>query len=81
MVLMSNPIFSSQNQNTQSNGIFGMIDQIRNSPDPNTAMQNLVSSNPRVQEVIQYVNQNGGNARAAFYNLAGTTIITKPYPL
>lgn len=70
---MPNPIFnfsSNKDRSGDPSGIFGMINMVRNAPDPNTAMQSLISSNPNIQEVMQYVNQNGGDARAAFYNLA-----------
>lgn len=72
---MGNPIFDSpisnpNNLSGQPSGIFGMINQIRNSPNPNTAMQNLISTNPQVKSVMDYISQNGGDARSAFYNLA-----------
>lgn len=71
---MGNPIFDnpmrSQQPNSDRSGIFGMIDQIRNSPNPNTTMQNLISTNPQIKSVMDYINQNGGDARSAFYNLA-----------
>lgn len=68
---MLNQIFgSNQQSNTPSNGIFGLIQQVRNSPNPDDAMQNLASTNPQVQEVMDYISKNGGDARSAFYNLA-----------
>ena len=69
---MSNPIFSSFNDQRQqhSNSLFDMWNQVRNSPNPNAAMQMLLSSNPKFQEVMTYINQNGGDAKSAFYNLA-----------
>lgn len=71
---MSNPIFSSfgkqfQNNNN-SNSLFGMINQIKNSPDPNAAAQMMLASNPQYQNVFRYIEQNGGDAKSAFYNLA-----------
>ncbi len=77
---MNNPIFSGfrnrPNQTNQQSSqfnqptLFGLINQIRNSPNPNAAMQNVLSSNPQYQNVINYINQNGGDAKTAFYNLA-----------
>ena len=71
---MGNPIFDTPMRSTQQSsnrsGILGMIDQIRNSPNPNTAMQNLISTNPQVKSIMDYISQNGGDARSAFYNLA-----------
>lgn len=71
---MGNPIFDTPMRSAQPSsdrsGILGMIDQIRNSPNPNTAMQNLISTNPQVKSVMDYISHNGGDARSAFYNLA-----------
>ena len=71
---MSNPIFNSFNRppktNGPSNNIFGMLSQIRNSQNPDAAMQQMINSNPNLQNIMNYINQNGGDARAAFYNLA-----------
>lgn len=70
---MGNPIFDNQPNGARENpmgGIFGLLNQVRNSPDPNMAMQNLASTNPQIQGVMNYIRQNGGDARSAFYNLA-----------
>lgn len=74
---MSNPIFDgfsnrqvASQQNQQSNSIFGLMNQIRNSPNPNVAMQTALNSNPMLKGVADFINQNGGDAKTAFYNLA-----------
>ena len=73
---MGNPIFDffqNQQQPTQpveQGGILGLINQVRNSQNPEAFMQNLASTNPQIKNIMDYVNQNGGDARAAFYNLA-----------
>lgn len=77
---MPNPFFSGfdnkpnqQSQaapNNQSNDLFELFQTVKNSPNPNLAMQNILASNPNFQNVVQYINKNGGNARSAFYNLA-----------
>lgn len=68
---MSNPIFSNSNfQTTNNNSLFGMLNMIRNSPNPDAAMQNMLLSNPQLQGVLNYINQNGGDAKTAFYNMA-----------
>lgn len=43
---------------------------VRSSSNPNQAMQQMLSSNPQYQNVMDYINQNGGDARTAFYNMA-----------
>ena len=74
---MSNPIFTSAmpaNSNNQRNSapksLFAMFNQIRNSPNPDQAMQRLLSNDPQYQGIMQYINQNGGDAKSAFYNMA-----------
>lgn len=70
---MPNPIFSfnrSVHQAPQSNNIFDLMHQIKNSQNPNATMQNMLSTNPRFKDMVDYINQNGGDAKTAFYNLA-----------
>lgn len=67
---MPNPIFNTPQSSPQQGGIFSLINQIRNSPDPNGAMQQLMMNDPSVQNAVNYIHQNGGNAKAAFYNMA-----------
>lgn len=68
---MSNPIFSSFNRSTpQSNNILGMMNQIRNTANPQQAAEQMLLNNPNFKEVMNYINQNGGDAKTAFYNLA-----------
>lgn len=33
-------------------------------------MQQFLNTDPRFQNIINYINQNGGDAKSAFYNLA-----------
>lgn len=80
---MSNPAFDmlmggmgrqpQPQQNGQNNGllsIMSMMNQVRSSPNPGAAMQQLAASNPAVQNVMNYIQSNGGSARNAFYNAA-----------
>ena len=73
---MSNPVFSSFNNGptqtslNSSSSWKGLFNQIKNSSNPNAMMQQLLTSSPRFQEVRNYINQNGGDAKTAFYNLA-----------
>lgn len=70
---MSNPIFSSfnsfENQNN-SNSLFDVYNQVRQSKNPDQVMQRLLANTPQYQEVMKYINQNGGDAKTAFYNMA-----------
>lgn len=73
---MSNPIFDFIQKESQTirpdnqGGLFALINQVRNSPNPDALMQSLASTNPQIQSVVEYINQNGGDAKTAFYNLA-----------
>ena len=51
-------------------GIMGMINMIRNANNPSVVMNQFVQSNPQMQQVINVINQNGGDARKAFYAMA-----------
>lgn len=43
---------------------------VQGAKNPSMMMQSMISQNPRLKEVMNYVNQNGGDAKAAFYALA-----------
>jgi hypothetical protein len=47
-----------------------MINQVKNSSNPDATMQMLLSDHPKYQEVMQYIQHNGGDAKSAFYNMA-----------
>lgn len=40
------------------------------SGNPQMLLQNMMSNNPQMKQVMDYVNANGGNAKEAFYKLA-----------
>lgn len=66
-----NPIMQMLNQQgPRQNGIFDLINQIRKADNPQSMFNSLMSTNPQIQSVMSYVNQNGGDAKQAFYALA-----------
>ena len=65
-----NPIMEQLNKMSGQNGIFNLINSVRNAKDPSSMMNYLTHTNPQVQSVMNYVNQNGGDAKQAFFNLA-----------
>ena len=71
---MSNPIFSSFNnaspRSVNSNPLLDLMNQVKNSSNPRAMMKQLLANNPNFQNVMNYINQNGGDAKTAFYNLA-----------
>lgn len=62
--------FSSSSGNQQSPSLFDMYNQVRHSKNPDQAMQMLLANDPQYQNVMNYIQQNGGDARSAFYNMA-----------
>lgn len=46
------------------------MNNVRFAQNPRLALQNLVQSNPQMQNVMNIINQNGGDPKTAFYNLA-----------
>ena len=76
---MSNPIFSPfprrqpKPQTTPqkaTNPMASAINQVKQSPNPQKTMQDMLANNPNFQNIVNYINQNGGDARSAFYNMA-----------
>lgn len=60
-----NPILQAiSGQN--SNNPLSILLSLKNSNDP----QKILQSMPQCRQTIDYINQNGGNPKTAFYNLA-----------
>ena len=47
-----------------------MINVFKNANNPQQLLQNMMNSNPKLRTVMNYVNQNGGNPKDAFYKMA-----------
>ena len=47
-----------------------MIGTVKASRDPMGAINQMASNNPQMQQVMQVIQQNGGNAKQAFYAMA-----------
>ena len=54
-------------QGASSNSIISML---KNSKNPQALLQTMAKQNPQVRQIMELVNQNGGNPKQAFYNLA-----------
>lgn len=68
-----NPMLQSLNQSRLSQNltpIKNMMSMIKNAGNPQMMLQQMMSQNPQIQQVMQYVKDNGGNAKTAFYKLA-----------
>lgn len=46
------------------------MNMMRSGGNPQAMMQNMLMNDPKYGEVMKLVNQHGGDARAAFYDLA-----------
>ena len=47
-----------------------LINMVKSSGNPQAMMNQIMSNNPQVRQIMNYVNQNGGDPKAAFYKLA-----------
>lgn len=47
-----------------------MIGTVQAAKDPMGKLNQIASTNPQMQQVMQVIQQNGGNAKQAFYNMA-----------
>lgn len=59
--MVNNPILQALNNQTSNNT---PLSEIKRNP------QAVLQSMPQYQQAIQYINQNGGDPKTAFYNLA-----------
>lgn len=62
-----NPIL---NQLFGNNSIMNMFSMVKNAQNPNLMMQSLMQQNPQMKQVMEVINQYGGDAKQAFYALA-----------
>lgn len=67
---MRNPMMTSiiNNRMPQVRQIMGTL---RAAQDPQAALGQMLNGNPAYRQVTELLRQNGGDARAAFYSLAG----------
>ena len=64
-----NPMLGMLNQN-QMVPIKQMLNLVRGAQNPQAMLQQMIQRNPQLQTVMNYINQNGGDARTAFYKMA-----------
>ena len=68
---MPNPIMTLLGRtNPMMQTISQMVNMAKAAQNPMAAINKMSANDPRIQQVMEYVNQNGGDAKAAFYNLA-----------
>lgn len=66
---MNNPMLQAI-MGSRIGGVKQMMNALRSAGNPQFALQQMASGNPAVKQALDLVNQNGGDAKAAFYNLA-----------
>ena len=54
----------------QVSNVMQMMQMLKNARNPQAMFSQMVASNPQIKQVMDYVNKNGGDAKAAFYKLA-----------
>lgn len=62
-----NPII---NQMMGNNNFLNLFRTIKTAQDPNAMLQSMMQSNPQIQNVMNMISQNGGNAKQLFYAMA-----------
>ena len=68
-----NPMLSALNQNRMVQNlqpIKNMMNMFRSAGNPQMMLQQMTAQNPQMRQVMDLVQQNGGNAKQAFYKLA-----------
>ena len=77
MINSANPMLNLLNQSqggllqlNNINKIKSMMNILKNSNNPYALLQQFIQQNPRAQQVMNYINQNGGDPKQAFYKMA-----------
>lgn len=68
-----NPMLSALNQNRMVQNlqpIKNMMNMLRSAGNPQMMLQQMTAQNPQFKQAVDYVNANGGDAKAACYKLA-----------
>lgn len=70
---MKNPMLQALKSNPASSNlsqIKNMMNMVRSAGNPQAMLQSMAQNNPQVQQVMNIVNQSGGDPKAAFYKMA-----------
>ena len=54
----------------QNNPIYQLYRAVRTAQNPNAMMQQMSQNNPQLQQTLNFISQNGGNAKQLFYTMA-----------
>ena len=61
---------SASTQTRNLSNVKNLINMAKSSRNPQAMLQQLISQNPQVQNVMQYVKDSGGDPKTAFYKMA-----------
>lgn len=65
-----NPIVNQMMQTMFSNNpIMQLFKTVKTSNNPMQMMQSMAQQNTQLQQTLNYINQNGGNAKRLYYNM------------
>lgn len=64
-----NPMLQNLNQ-SRLMPIKNMLNTVRSAGNPQMMLNQMIGQNPQIRQVMEYVNNNGGDPKAAFYRLA-----------
>lgn len=71
---MQNPILQALTPRSPMANNLGQIKQmmnmVRSAGNPQAMIQSMAQSNPQLRQVMDIVNQSGGDPKAAFYKMA-----------
>ena len=56
--------------NPGMNSFMGMLGMLKAASNPMAAITQMMGNNPQMKQVMDFIQQNGGDERAAFYKLA-----------
>ena len=69
---MAIPVILQQlaRQNPMMQRVKQAVDMVKNSQNPTAMMQQMVNNNPNMKQVMDVINQHGGNPEKAFRTIA-----------
>lgn len=67
---MLNPLIQLAKSNPMMSQIKQMIGMINSAGNPQAMMNQMIANNPQFKQVMDLINQSGGDPRKAFYALA-----------
>ena len=66
-------IVGNAQANSAGNGVnnaLGLFNMLKGTADPMKTLQSMAQTNPKIKEAMDFVQNNGGDAKSAFYKLA-----------